>query len=105
MSVEIIRVEEPTAVGWGEWLWEGAKQQAKDRPYLALPIVGAGGVAAAPFIATGAATIAAGLAVGAVATGVSELVWGPDSASPVTYFSIEAARNITDIHGQALMRA
>lgn len=104
MSVEIIRVQEPTAIGWGEWLWKGAKQQAKDRPYLALPIVGAGGVVAAPFIATGAATIAAGVAVGAVATGVSELVWGPDTTPPVTYLSVDAAREITDIHGQALMR-
>ena len=103
MSVEIIRVEEPVAVGWGERLWEGAKQQARDRPYLALPIVGAGGVVAAPFIVTGAATVAAGALVGAAATGVAEL-WRRESASQVTYLSIEAARNVTDIHGQTLMR-
>ncbi len=103
MSVEIIRVEEPEAVGWAEWLWEGAKHQAKERPYLALPALGAG-VVAAPFIPTGAVTVGAAAGIGFLASGVSELVWGPDAAPPVTYLPMEVAQNTTDIHGQSLMR-
>ena len=102
--VEIIRVEQPASGGvaaWADWAWE----TAKERPYLALPVLGGSAVVAAPFIATSAATIAAGVAVGGVATGFSERIWGPDAKPPVTLYTVEEAKSMTDVHGQPLMRA
>ena len=101
MSVEIIRVEEPKSDGWGDWLWE----QAKDRPYWALPFVAAGGAIAAPFIATTAAVVGGAFVGGSAVVGAVEL-WrdSGDKPPPVTVYTSQQALTIFDVNGTPLQR-
>ena len=99
MSVEIIRIEEPEKQGWGERTLSFARQ----RPYLAA-LAAPGLVAAAPFVATtGVALGAAAIGGAAIAAG-GELIFSPNSKPPVTLYSVEDAKGMSDVHGQALLR-
>lgn len=97
MTVEIIQVQEPEAEGWTAWAWN----RAKERPYFAA-LVAPAGVVAAPFIATTIATVGAAAAGGVVIAGASEMILGPGSRPPVTFYSADEAENIIDAYGQRL---
>ncbi len=99
MSVEIIRVEEPTQQGWGA----RALSVAKERPYLAA-LAAPGLVVAAPFVATTAAAVGGAAAGGVALAAAGELIFGPSAKPPVTLYSIDEAKGLRDVHHQPLMR-
>jgi hypothetical protein len=99
MTVEIIQIQEPEAVGWPEWVWN----RAKERPYLAA-LAAPAAVVAAPFIATTAAAVSAAALGGVAVAGASEMIWGPGSPPPVTYYSAEEAHGLIDAFNQPLKR-
>lgn len=107
MSVEIIQVQEPQGQSWGDWAadWGGwAWDKAKERPYVAAVVALPVAVVMLPTIVTSTATVGAGLAGGAAVAVAAEAAFGPDTAPPVTLYSIEDAKSIIDVHGQPLMR-
>ena len=99
MTIEIIQVQEPEAEGWTEWAWN----RAKERPYLAA-LVAPAAVVAAPFITTTAAAVGAAAVGGVAIAGASEMIWGPGSPPPVTFYSAEEAQGLLDAYNQTLTR-
>ena len=57
-----------------------------------------------PFIVTNAPTVSGVAVGGAVLAAAGETMFGPDTAPPVTVYSVAGATGMTDVRGQPLVR-